>query len=218
MRGRPPAEQQPSLVMEQALRAHGFACIAGLDEAGRGAWAGPLTAAAVILPLENAGLAGLLIGVRDSKIMTARQRTRWAESIRQVALAWAVGEASVDEVDGLGPLRASRLAMTRALNGLRLQPVHLLIDHLCLPEVTLPQTALPHGDALVLSIAAASVLAKVSRDQEMVSLDCAFPDYGFGRHKGYGTPQHRHALQRLGPSAVHRRSYAPVAALASAGG
>ncbi len=218
MRARRPAEVRPSLVIEHALHAHGFARMAGLDEAGRGAWAGPLTAAAVILPVERPGLAGLLSGVRDSKQMTARQRSRWAETIRQVADAWAVGEAGVDEVDGLGPLRASRLAMTRALDGLRLAPAHLLIDHICLPEVTLPQTALPHGDALVLSIAAASVLAKVARDQRMADLDGDFPAYGFARHKGYGTPQHQQALQCHGPSSIHRRSYAPIAALASAGG
>jgi len=216
MRVRPRVERQPSLALEEALHTHGVACVAGLDEAGRGAWAGPLTAAAVILPLGEAGLAVRLAGVRDSKAMTARQRTRWAETIRRVAVSWAIGRASVAEVDGLGPLRASRLAMTRALEGLPTQPVHLLIDHLCLPEVLLPQTALPHGDALVLSIAAASVLAKVARDLEMAALSGEFPDYGFERHKGYGTPQHRVALERLGPSAIHRRSYAPVAALAAA--
>jgi ribonuclease HII len=208
---------RPTLELEQALNAQGLDRIAGLDEAGRGAWAGPLTAAVVILPVSDPGLAQRLNGVRDSKRMTARQRQHWSEVIRREAIAWAVGRARVDEVEGLGPLRASRLAMLRALQALPLEPDHLVIDHLCLPEVLVPQTALPHGDALVLSIAAASVLAKVARDREMAELGGEYPQYGFERHKGYGTLQHRLALQRHGPSAVHRRTYAPVAALSAAG-
>ena len=203
----------PDLVLERQLRKEGFASIAGLDEAGRGAWAGPLTAAAVILPLERPDLAEVLHGVRDSKQMTPAQRTRWAEIIRQVALAIGVGHSLPEEVDDLGPLVATRLAMERALAGLSLVPEHLLIDYLRLPEVSLPQTGLPQGDARVLSIAAASVIAKVTRDQWMVSLEEAYPGYGFARHKGYGTPEHRSALLRLGPSPVHRRSFSPVAVL-----
>ena len=205
----------PDLSLESQLRAHGYACIAGLDEAGRGAWAGPLMAAAVVLPLQRPELAGLLHGVRDSKQMTPRQRQRWADVIEQLAIATAVAQASVEEVEALGPLRASRLAMTRALAGLQAVPDHLLIDYLRLPEVPLPQTALPHGDAQVLSIAAASVLAKVARDRFMALQDALYPAYRFGRHKGYGTPQHRRALDELGPSPIHRITYAPVAQAAS---
>lgn len=203
----------PDLVLERQLQKEGFASIAGLDEAGRGAWAGPLMAAAVILPLGRPDLAEILHGVRDSKQMTPAQRSRWAGAIREVAVAIGVGHCLPEEVDDLGPLVATRLAMERALTGLSLVPGHLLIDYLRLPEVSLPQTSLPQGDARVLSIAAASVIAKVTRDQWMVSLEEAYPGYGFARHKGYGTSQHRSALLRLGPSPVHRRSFSPVAVL-----
>ena len=203
----------PDLVLERQLQKEGFASIAGLDEAGRGAWAGPLMAAAVILPLGRPDLAEILHGVRDSKQMTPAQRDRWAGAIREVAVAIGVGHCLPEEVDDLGPLVATRLAMERALTGLSLVPGHLLIDYLRLPEVSLPQTSLPQGDARVLSIAAASVIAKVTRDQWMVSLEEAYPGYGFARHKGYGTSQHRSALLRLGPSPVHRRSFSPVAVL-----
>jgi ribonuclease HII len=203
----------PDLVLERQLRKEGFASIAGLDEAGRGAWAGPLTAAAVILPLERPDLAEILHGVRDSKQMTPAQRFRWAGAIREVAVAIGVGHCLPEEVDDLGPLVATRLAMERALAGLSLVPEHLLIDYLRLPEVSLPQTSLPQGDARVLSIAAASVIAKVTRDQWMVSLEEAYPGYGFARHKGYGTPEHRGALALLGPCPLHRMSFAPVASL-----
>jgi ribonuclease HII len=203
----------PDLVLERKLQQEGFASIAGLDEAGRGAWAGPLTAAAVILPLERPDLAEILHGVRDSKQMTPRLRARWAEVIYQVAVAVGVGHCPTEEVDTLGPLGATRLAMERALAELSLVPEHLLIDYLRLPEVSLPQTALPHGDARVLSIAAASVIAKVTRDRWMISYEDTFPGYGFARHKGYGTSEHRSALHRLGPCPIHRRSFSPVASL-----
>jgi ribonuclease HII len=208
-------DRGPDLSLERQLCTHGVACIAGLDEAGRGAWAGPLMAAAVVLPLQQPEIARLLHGVRDSKLMTPGQRQHWAQEIERLAVATSVAQACVEEVEALGPLRATRLAMTRALAGLHPAPDHLLIDYLQLPEVSLPQTALPHGDAKVLSIAAASVLAKVARDRFMASLDSLYPAYLFSRHKGYGTALHRRALEELGPSPVHRRTYAPVARAAA---
>ncbi|MGA2112307.1 MAG: ribonuclease HII [Anaerolineales bacterium] len=185
--------------------------MAGLDEVGRGAWAGPLVAAAVVLPVANPGLGGALRGVRDSKLMTPKQRTQAGLEIRRVCLAWAVGWAGPEEVDEIGPLKASRLAMMRALDRLPLEVDHLLLDYLLLPDCATPQTALPHGDRLVLSIAAASVLAKVWRDEQMALLDRSFPGYAFAQHKGYGTELHRRSLKALGPCPIHRLSYHPVA-------
>jgi ribonuclease HII len=206
----------PSLRLESRLWQAGVFPVAGLDEVGRGAWAGPVVAAAVVLPADRRNLRRLLAGVRDSKLMAPRQRVRLAGRVREIALAVGVGEASPLEVDGIGPLRATRLAMERALDALGLEPSHLLLDFIRLPEVCLPQTALPHGDSLALSISAASVIAKVWRDQGMASLEGRYPGYGFARHKGYGTQGHRDALCRLGPCLIHRISFAPVAGLLSA--
>ncbi len=185
--------------------------VAGLDEVGRGAWAGPLVAAAVVLPAGRENLRRVLSGVRDSKMMTPAGRDRWAEAILNVAQAWAIGSAAPMEVDDLGPLEATRLAMQRALDALSVQPDHLLIDYLRLPESSLPQTCLPHGDARMLSVAAASVVAKVWRDRVMIMYQESFPEFGLARNKGYGTPEHRRALERLGPTPLHRTSYSPVA-------
>jgi ribonuclease HII len=209
------AMQRPDLRQERRLWAAGCLRVAGLDEAGRGAWAGPVAAAAVILP-PSRGLARLLKGVRDSKQMTPLQREMWAERIVALAAAHGVGLVGPEEIDRIGILPATRLAMRRAVEGLSPSPDHLLIDHLRLPDLGLPQTPLTHGDALVLSIAAASVLAKVHRDQVMTALDAQFPGYAFAQHKGYGTQGHQDALARLGPSPIHRRSYAPIQRLAAA--
>jgi ribonuclease HII len=188
--------------------------VAGLDEAGRGAWAGPVVAAAVVLPLERFDLARQLAEVRDSKQLTARQRERCAEAVLSIAVSTAIGQAEAAEVDAVGLLPATRAAMARALAQLSVQPRHLLLDHLRLPELPIEQSPITRGDALVLSIAAASVLAKVARDRLLVALDQLYPGYGLARHKGYGTAEHLAALLRLGPSPIHRRSYAPVAAAA----
>jgi ribonuclease HII len=200
----------PNLNRERRLRRRGFLRVAGLDEAGRGAWAGPLAAGAVILPIGAPALHSALASVRDSKQMTPRQRASAAERIRSMATAWAVGCASAKEVDRLGPLRATRLAMLRAVSALKVFPDHLLIDYLLLPESELPQTAVTHGDALSLTIAAASVIAKTWRDERMAALELLYPGYGFDRHKGYGTGAHALRLARLGLCPEHRRSYAPV--------
>jgi ribonuclease HII len=200
----------PTLNRERRLLRQGFLQVAGLDEAGRGAWAGPLSAGAVILPLRLPALRAILSEVRDSKQMTPRQRMLAAEKIRSIAVAWSVGSATAEEVDRIGPLRATYLAMTRAVAGLPAAPDHLLIDYLLLPESALPQTAVTHGDALSLSIAAASVLAKTWRDEQMIALENLYPEYGFARHKGYGTRSHAEMLALLGVCPEHRRSYAPV--------
>jgi ribonuclease HII len=196
----------PDLSFEQVLWETGQEYIAGIDEAGRGALAGPVAAGAVILP-PLAGIVNLLKGVRDSKQMTPRQREAARERILQYVISWGVGFATSEEIDRMGILPATRLAACRALKDLTPSPSHLLLDYLFLPEITLPQTALIKGDCRSLSIAAASVLAKTSRDAQLRELDLTYPGYGFAAHKGYGTQAHREALQRLGPCPVHRLSF-----------
>jgi ribonuclease HII len=204
----PPA---PDLHFETGLWSRGFQRVAGVDEAGRGALAGPVCASAVILPRDE-GVAGELAGVRDSKEMLPEDRERWAVCIRRTALAWGVGFASNEEIDALGIVPATRLAIDRALAALAISPDHLLVDFLALPGVPLPQTSLVKGDARSLSIASASVLAKTARDELLRTLDVQYPGYGFAAHKGYGTRSHRRCLARLGPCAIHRRTftYSPV--------
>lgn len=204
--------QTPDINFEKRLWMKSFTLVAGIDEAGRGAWAGPVTAGAVILPAKTAILKDLN-GVRDSKQMTARQRGIWAEVIKQTAITWAVGLATNEEIDAIGILPATRLAMKRAIESLEIIPQYLLIDAVKLGDIKLPQTALIHGDALVLSIAAASVLAKTTRDAILVDMANDYPGYGFERHKGYGTKMHREQLISLGPAEVHRFSYEPVKVL-----
>ena len=200
----------PSLVYEKRLWAQGYCRVAGLDEAGRGAWAGPVVAAAVILPPDETGWRQRLAGVRDSKMLTAAQREALLEAIQEHALALGTGAVSPAEIDAWGIVPATRKAMALALQALSAAADYLLIDYLPLPDVSLPQYSLPKGDAQVLSIAAASIVAKVSRDRLMVELEGRFPGYGFARHKGYGTAQHQAALAALGPSAIHRLSFAPL--------
>ncbi len=203
------APAYPDLSFEIPLWGSGLSLLAGLDEAGRGAWAGPVCAAAVILPPGN-GILAQLRGVRDSKKMTPRQRARWADEIRLVASAWGIGFATSEEIDACGIIAATRLAMQRALEACGCQPEHLLIDALRLPGIKLPQLALIKGDARSLSIAAASVLAKTARDAWMVAMGEQFPEYGFAAHKGYGTRMHQEALARVGPCPYHRMSFAPL--------
>ena len=201
--------QNPDLTFEKKLWKKGFTLVAGIDEAGRGAWAGPVVAASVILPADPK-IIKKLCGVRDSKQMTARQRSLWVERIKELAVAWSVGLASNVEIDQLGILPATRLAMKRAIQGLSIRPQQLLIDAVKLPDVDIPQTSLIKGDVRVLSIAAASVLAKTARDAILCELDGQFPEYGFAHHKGYGTIYHRMQLKKHGASSVHRFSYAPI--------
>lgn len=201
--------EAPDLQLEKALWAQGVRCIAGIDEAGRGALAGPVVAAAVALPVDPK-LGERLDGVHDSKQMTARQRTTWMEELKEIALGWGVGLASAQDIDAIGILPATRLAAMRALEQIELPIEHLLIDHLLLPEHPTPQSALTKGDARSLSIACASIIAKVTRDRYLEALDEEYPAYGFASHKGYGTASHLAALRQQGASPVHRHSFAPL--------
>jgi ribonuclease HII len=205
------------LTFEEQQIALGYHHIVGIDEAGRGTWAGPVVAGAVCLPLERADLLITLRGVRDSKQMTPRQRMRLAETIRTQARAWAVGSASSAEVDQVGIVGATRLAMRRALEAMELKPDFLLLDGFRWEEMLIPQQHLVKGDRLSLSIAAASILAKVWRDDYMAKLDATYPQYHFGAHKGYGTAAHQHALQTYGPTPEHRMSFKPLMVFQTAG-
>lgn len=199
---------------EQALRYHGFRSIAGVDEVGRGALFGPVVAAAVILPPKISVLARM--GLKDSKQLTREQREKLDRKIRAMAVSFAVSEVDAETIDRINIYQASRLAMLSAVQRLTTAPDHLLIDamRLDLSQLSHPcaQTRLFYGDALSLSIAAASVIAKVHRDALMRDLDLIHPQYGLASHKGYATPEHRRALAQHGPCALHRRSFAPVAA------
>lgn len=205
----------PTLEIERGLWKEGYRFVAGLDEAGRGAWAGPVVAAAVILPPDDRGLVEHLAGVRDSKLLSAKQRETLLDTVLGCAVAWGVGAIQPAQIDKLGIVLATQRAMAEALQALSPRAEYLLIDYVRLPEVGLPQTSLPRGDGRILSIAAASILAKVSRDRIMIDLETRFPGYGFAQHKGYGTQQHRDALSRLGPSVLHRLSFQPLRDLKS---
>jgi ribonuclease HII len=182
--------------------------IAGVDEVGRGPLAGDVVAAAVILDPARP-----LSGLRDSKKLSAARREQLAVQIRQQALAWSVARATVAEIDELNILQASLLAMHRAVRALQPQPVYVLVDGNRLPRWDYASEPVVKGDDRVAAIAAASILAKVQRDAELLELDRQYPGYGFARHKGYPTAAHLAALRELGASAVHRRSFAPVKAL-----
>lgn len=218
--------------LEEEGYGQGFTCIAGLDEVGRGPWAGPVVAAAVALPR------GLIHpDIKDSKLLTARKREALAPWIKENALAWGLGVVSSEEIDRINILQASLLAMAIAFKQLRPPPDCLLVDgshkipmaflrrvqevqnvqdglndlNGFKPFEQMPfQRAIEKGDRLSISIAAASIVAKVARDQMMVDLDRLYPEYGFARHKGYGSPSHLAALSRYGPSPIHRRSFRPV--------
>lgn len=194
--------------LEMPLAAPGL--VAGVDEAGRGPLAGPVVAAAVILDPRRR-----IRGIRDSKIVEPEEREELAIKIRGSALAWAVAWADVEEIDCLNILQATHLAMRRALLGLHIHPGHVQVDgNLCPSFAGLPMKcsyeAIIDGDALRTCIGAASILAKVTRDRMMVGLDAIYPNYGFASHKGYCTPQHYEALDRHGPTPIHRRSFEPV--------
>lgn len=208
---------RPTLEEERALVATGLKRLAGVDEAGRGAWAGPLVAAAAVLPLPAraedatawAELLARLDGINDSKLLTAAGRERLFEVVTRVAEV-GVGIVSSLTVDLIGLGAANKLAMARAVAALPQPPEHLLIDAFKLPQVALPQTPLIKGDARSLSIAAASIVAKVTRDHLLLELDQNYPDYGFAQHKGYGTALHSATLEEHGPCPEHRYSYTPV--------
>ncbi|WP_242344706.1 ribonuclease HII [Anaeromyxobacter terrae] len=193
------------LRFEGELWDRGVTLVAGVDEAGMAPLAGPVVAGACILPRDYRPR-----GIDDSKQLDRRERERLAEDIRANAICWAVARAEVEEIDRLNIYRAGLLALTRAVQALTPAPGHVLVDARKLPELALPQTPIIHGDALSLTIAAASILAKTTRDALMTELDAAYPGYGFCRHKGYPTAEHFEALRRLGACPIHRRSFQPV--------
>jgi ribonuclease HII len=195
------------LSRERALRARGFVLVAGVDEAGRGPLAGPVVAAAVILP---DGFT--LDGLTDSKKVAAAKREKlYAALTANTDVLWAAAEATVADIDQLNILRATHLAMARAIDALPARPDHALVDGLPVRGLPVEHTALVAGDSLSLSIAAASIIAKVTRDRLMIGLDADYPKYGFARHKGYGVREHLEALRQHGPCPVHRRAFQPVA-------
>ena len=198
---------------ERALREVGVRSVAGVDEAGRGPLAGPVVAAAAVLPPEWLvdGLPEALEGLNDSKQLTGEQRERFfAVLTGRSDVRWAVGRADSDEVDRWNILEATHRAMNSALAQLSPAPQHVLVDGTRVKSMRFPQTPLVQGDARSYSIAAASVLAKVTRDRLMLAFDRQWPDYGFAAHKGYGTPEHLAALAAHGPCPIHRRSFAPL--------
>jgi ribonuclease HII len=202
---------------EYQIHHEGYRFVLGMDEAGRGAWAGPVMVGAVCLPLDQRDLKKLLTDVRDSKVMTPRQRERTVTLIKETAVAWGVGSASSTEIDEIGINPATRLAMQRALDDTYQRFPHfradcLFLDALIWPEKAreYPQISIVDGDARSLTIAAASIIAKTARDAFMVELDSELPHYRFVSHKGYGAANHREALKIYGPSTFHRISYEPI--------
>ncbi|WP_417512094.1 ribonuclease HII [Methylophaga sp.] len=179
--------------------------IAGVDEVGRGPLAGPVVTAAVILNPDNP-----IAGLADSKKLTEKRRESLVSLIKEHALAWAMGRAEPDEIDELNILQASLLAMKRAVEALSIVPEHVLVDGIHAPKLNCPVTTIIKGDQSEPAIAAASILAKVARDQEMIALEEQYPGYGFAKHKGYPTKQHQQALLTLGVTDIHRRSFGPV--------
>jgi ribonuclease HII len=192
---------------ERKLWEDGILHVGGVDEAGMAPLAGPVVAAAVVLPREFRPR-----GIDDSKQIDAAERARLAAEIKAAAVCWAVGVATVEEIDSINIYRAGLLAMRRAVEGLATRPGHLLVDARRIPEISIPQHGIIHGDALSLTIAAASIVAKTTRDALMTEQDAIHPGYGFCRHKGYPTAEHFAALRERGACAIHRRSFAPIRA------
>ncbi|MCZ6633455.1 MAG: ribonuclease HII [bacterium] len=199
------ARLEAMLKLERTLWKKGIIHLAGVDEAGRGPLAGPVVAAAVILPPET-----LILGLNDSKALTPERREALFDQIHQVAIAIAVGQATPEEIDRWNILQATHHAMRRALKDLSVAPNRVLVDGNSLPESAYPELAIIGGDASSLSIAAASVIAKVTRDRQMLEYDRQFPVYGFAQHKGYGSADHLRALKQHGPCSIHRKSFSPV--------
>ncbi|MEA4811023.1 MAG: ribonuclease HII [Anaerolineaceae bacterium] len=199
--------EKPNLEFEKKLWGKNTRFVAGLDEAGRGALAGPLISAAVILPWDDPDLLEKLEGVRDSKQLTARKRANLVETIQSVALYWAYGRVEAEEIDQRGISLAGQFVFMRAIESLAQQPEHLLLDFFAIPQLPMFQTAIVKGDQRSLSIACASVLAKEARDAEMRTLDEIYPGYRFSQNKGYGTLAHREAIERFNACPQHRRTF-----------
>jgi ribonuclease HII len=198
----------PSFTEEKMLEAQGYQHIAGVDEVGCGALAGPVVAAAVILPYPID--APWLSQIKDSKQLSPATRGLLSYHINEIAISVGIGTAPHEVIDTQGLTRARRLAMKLAIDQLSPSPESLLIDYMLLPEVPLPQKGIKNGDSLCFSIACASIIAKVARDKLMIELDGIYPGYGLAQHKGYGTREHLACLHRLGPSPIHRHSFKPV--------
>ncbi len=205
----PPLAKRPTYDLETALHARGLLRVAGIDEVGRGPLAGPVVAAAVVLSAESAARPWMA-RVNDSKLVTPKRREELAALLREEAVGVGIGEVSAQDIDRLGIVRATHTAMMLALKQLSEQPDFILIDGRERLPITIPQQSIIKGDRQVLSIAAASIVAKVYRDALMEELSAQFPGWGFGQHKGYGSPQHLDALRRLGPSPIHRRTFGSV--------
>ena len=203
-----PRRQRPTLRHERACLAEGATLVCGVDEAGRGPWAGPVSAAAVILNPDD-----LPPGIDDSKALTEKRRAALEPEIKASAVAWGVGFASVEEIEEMNILHATGLAMCRAIEALQVQPVAALVDGNYRFKLPCEIQTVVGGDGLSLSIAAASILAKTARDRLMIELDAQYPGYGFAAHKGYNAPIHQNALKTLGPCPAHRRSWSPIKAL-----
>ena len=205
-----PRSDRPTLDHELQFIRSGYALVAGIDEAGRGAWAGPVVAAAVVIHLsENSNFRK----VNDSKRLSPRQREALYPMIVDQCVACGIGQSSAAEIDALGIVPATRLAMTRAVQALTPPPDALIIDAVRLPQINLPQAVFNFADSISLSVAAASILAKVTRDRLLIELDAQYPQYALARHKGYGTRLHQSALQSIGPCEIHRKSFKPIRAL-----
>ncbi len=187
---------------ERACRQNGYKLIAGIDEAGRGALAGPVVAAAVILPVDCQ-----IDGLKDSKQLTPNQRSQLLDVIHRVAISVGVGSSDNCEIDRINILQATLLAMAEAIGKLTPNPDYLLVDGSQMPKTNIPGKAIPKGDSLSLSIAAASVIAKTTRDRLMIEFDRTYPNYGFPQHKGYPTAQHRQAIAQFGASTIHRNTF-----------
>lgn len=199
---------KPSLAEERKLSKQGYRFVAGVDEAGRGALAGPVVAAAVILPPRLKG--GWVEEVRDGKLLSPKKRESLFQYIQEAAISVGISTVSHEVIDNLGIIKATQLAMKSAIEQLSPPPQSLLIDYMSLPDVPLPQKGIINGDRLCLSIACASIMAKVSRDRLMIELDRTYPGYGLAKHKGYGTREHLASLCQLGPCPIHRCSFFPV--------
>jgi ribonuclease HII len=200
--------QKPTFAEEKRLEAQGYQLIAGVDEVGRGALAGPVVAAAVILPC---GIkAPWLDQIKDSKQLRPAKRELLFQNIHQIAISIGISLAPPEVIDTYGIIKATQLAMKLAIDQLSPPPESLLIDYMRLPEVPLPQKGIINGDRLCFSIACASIMAKVTRDRLMIDFDRTYPGYGLAQHKGYGTEEHLSCLCHLGPCPIHRRSFRPI--------
>lgn len=203
------AHDIPTLTNELRLWNLGYTCVAGVDEVGRGALAGPVVAGAVALPAQCAH-AGVWRSVRDSKQLSPAQRSTLAEAIKTSALAWGIGSADAEEIDQVGIAAATRRAMMRAVASMTIAADYLLIDWVRLSALPIAQESHSKADARIVSVAAASILAKVYRDGWMTDRSALFPEFGFASNKGYGTSDHLAAIARCGPCTLHRQSFAPM--------